>query len=160
MLSKMRGKSGAPGNKTVELLDGSALRSFWHGVRRHALLIRAIPALEKLGENDDERHGVAIVRRALEEPLRQIAYNAGHEGSVVVQAVKKEKKNGFNALTEVYEDLVKAGVVDPVKVTRSALQNAASIAGMILTTETLVVEKPEKKSAAPAGGHHDDHMDY
>ena len=123
-------------------------------------LIRAIPALENLGENDDERHGVAIVRRALEEPLRQIAFNAGVEGSVVVQQVKKEKKNGFNALTETYEDLVKAGVVDPVKVTRSALQNAASIASMILTTETLVAEKPEKKPAAPAGGHHDDHMDY
>ncbi len=124
--------------------------------------VRAIPVLDKLGENDDERHGVAIVRRALEEPLRQIAFNAGQEGSVVVQAVKSEKKKnyGFNALTEVYEDMVKAGVVDPVKVARSALQNAASIAGMILTTETLVVEKPEKKSAAPAGGHHDDHMDY
>ena len=72
---------------------------------------------------------------------------------------EKKKNHGFNALTEVYEDMVKAGVVDPVKVTRSALQNAASIASMILTTETLVAEKPEKKSAAPAGGH-DDHMDY
>ena len=120
--------------------------------------IAALPALEKLGENEDERNGVAIVRRALEQPLRQIAANAGLEGSIVVGNVKGQKKNyGFNALTETYEDLVKAGIVDPVKVSRSALQNAASIAGMILTTETLVVEKPEKKAAAAPGGHHDDY---
>jgi len=121
--------------------------------------LAAIPALANLGTGDDEKNGVAIVRRALEQPLRQIAANAGHEGSIVVGKVKGLKKNhGFNALTEVYEDLVKAGIVDPVKVSRSALQNAASIAGMILTTETLVVEKPEKKSApAGGGGHHDDY---
>lgn len=121
--------------------------------------LRAIPALDNLGENDDERHGVAIVRRALEEPLRQIADNAGLEGSVVVEKVKSlPERHGFNALTEDYEDLVKAGIVDPVKVARSALQNAASIAAMILTTETLVAEKPEKKKApAPGGG---EHMDY
>jgi len=110
-------------------------------------------ALDGLGDDDDVKHGVAIVRRALEEPLRQIAANAGLEGSVVVEKVKTlPKGQGFNALTEGYEDLVKAGIVDPVKVTRSALQNAASIAAMLLTTETLVVEKPEKKPAAPAGG--------
>lgn len=121
--------------------------------------LRAIPALDNLGENDDERHGVAIVRRALEEPLRQIADNAGLEGSVVVEKVKSlPERHGFNALTEDYEDLVKAGIVDPVKVARSALQNAASIAAMILTTETLVAEKPEKKKTpAPGGG---EHMDY
>src|SRR5205085_7837101 len=121
--------------------------------------VAAIPALAGLGSNPDEVNGVAIVRRALEAPLRQIAINAGMEGSVVVNQVKTAKKNhGFNALTETYEDLVKAGIVDPVKVTRSALQNAASIAGMILTTETLVCEKPEKKAApAGGGGHHDDY---
>jgi chaperonin GroEL len=121
--------------------------------------IMAIPALDKLGENEDEKNGVAIVRRALEQPLRQIAANAGLEGSIVVGNVKGQKKNyGFNALTEVYEDMLKAGIVDPVKVSRSALQNAATIAGMILTTETLVVEKPEKKAApAGGGGHHDDY---
>ncbi len=126
-------------------------------------LIAAQASLDKLvGADDDEKHGIAIVRRALEEPLRQIAQNAGLEGSVVVEKVRGLKKNhGFNARTEVYEDMLKAGIVDPVKVTRSALQNAASIAAMVLTTETLVCEKPEKKSAAPAGGGgHMDHMDY
>ncbi len=120
--------------------------------------LAAQKALDNLGETPDEQHGVAIVRRALEEPLRQIAQNAGWEGSVVVEKVKTlPKGHGFNALTEQFEDLVKAGVVDPTKVTRSALQNAASIAGMLLTTETLVVEKPEKKPApAPGGGG----MDY
>jgi chaperonin GroEL len=92
--------------------------------------------------------------------LRQIADNAGLEGSVVVEKVKGlPERHGFNALTEDYEDLVKAGIVDPVKVARSALQNAASIAAMILTTETLVAEKPEKKKA-PAGGAGGEHMDY
>ncbi|MGB9588032.1 MAG: TCP-1/cpn60 chaperonin family protein, partial [Armatimonadota bacterium] len=97
--------------------------------------------------------GVSIVRRALEEPLRQIAENAGLEGSVVVEKVKSlPKGHGLNALTEEYVDLAKAGIVDPVKVTRSALENAASIASMILTTESLIAEKPEKKPAPPAGG--------
>ncbi len=115
-------------------------------------LLNVQSALDKLPGGEDEQHGIAIVRRALEEPLRQIAENAGHEGSVVVNKVKTLKKgHGFNAATEEYGDMIKAGVVDPVKVTRSALQNAASIASLILTTETLVVEKPEKK-AAPAGG--------
>jgi len=120
--------------------------------------LRALSALDGLGTTPDERHGVAIVRRALEEPARQIAENAGLEGSVVVERIKSLPGNqGFNAETGEYEDLVAAGIVNPVKVERSALQNAASIAGMLLTTEALVVEKPEKKPAAPAGPHHDDY---
>jgi chaperonin GroEL len=125
-----------------------------------ATLINVIPALEGLGENADEKVGVAIVRRALEEPLRQIASNAGLEGSVVVEKVKGlPKGQGLNAATEEYVDLVKSGIVDPVKVTRSALENAASIASMVLTTEALVAEKPEKKSApaGPAGGGYPDY---
>jgi len=115
--------------------------------------INILPKLENIGVTDDEKVGAAIVRRALEEPLRQIAENAGYEGSVVVERVKHEKVGvGFNALTEEYTDMVKAGVVDPVKVTRSALENAASIGALILTTESLIAEKPEPKSAAPAGG--------
>ncbi|MHB1456270.1 MAG: chaperonin GroEL [Armatimonadota bacterium] len=127
-----------------------------------ATLISIIPALDGLGENDDEKVGVAIVRRALEEPLRQIAANAGLEGSVVVEKVKNlPKGQGLDAATEQYVDLMKAGIVDPVKVTRSALQNAASIAAMILTTEGLVAEKPEKKSApAMPGGGGGDYGDY
>ena len=127
-----------------------------------ATLISIIPALDGLGENDDERVGVAIVRRALEEPLRQIAANAGLEGSVIVEKVKNlPKGQGLDAATEQYVDLMKAGIVDPVKVTRSALQNAASIAAMILTTEGLVAEKPEKKSApAMPGGGGGDYGDY
>jgi chaperonin GroEL len=110
--------------------------------------LNVIPALNGIGETPDEQHGVAIVRRALEEPLRQIAGNAGLEGSVVVERVKNMEKGwGLDALTGEYVDMVKAGIVDPVKVTRSALQNAASIAGMLLTTEALVVEKPEKKES-------------
>ncbi len=125
-----------------------------------ATLINAIPALEGLGATDDEKVGVTIVRRALEEPLRQIASNAGLEGSVVVEKVKNlPQGQGLNAATEEYVDLVKAGIVDPVKVTRSALENAASIASMILTTEGLVAEKPEKKApAAPAGGGYGEDM--
>jgi chaperonin GroEL len=97
--------------------------------------------------------GVNIVRRALEEPLRHIANNAGHEGSIVVQKVGEGKAAfGFNALTEAYEDLVKAGVIDPAKVSRTALENASSIAGLLLTTEALVAEIPEEKPAPPAGG--------
>jgi len=125
-----------------------------------ATLINVIPALDGLGENADEKVGVSIVRRALEEPLRQIAGNAGLEGSVVVEKVKSlPKGQGLDAITEQYVDLTKAGIVDPVKVTRSALENAASIAAMILTTEGLVAEKPEKKPAAaggPPGGYGED----
>ncbi|MCX6345372.1 MAG: chaperonin GroEL [Armatimonadetes bacterium] len=115
--------------------------------------ISIIPTLEGVGETADEKVGVAIVRRALEEPLRQIAENAGFEGSIVVERVKHEKPGiGFNAATEEYVDMVKAGIVDPVKVTRCALENAASIGSLILTTEILIAEKPEPKGSAPAMG--------
>ncbi|HEY4003471.1 MAG TPA: chaperonin GroEL [Candidatus Xenobia bacterium] len=117
--------------------------------------INALHALDGLKLEGDELVGSQIVRRALEEPLRQIANNSGMEGSVVVEKVKSLKKgHGFNAVTFEYVEMVKAGIVDPVKVTRSALQNAASIAAMVLTTETMVCEKPKnesKKGASPAG---------
>jgi chaperonin GroEL len=115
-------------------------------------LLRAQTSIDKLrGGTDDEKTGRQIVRRALEEPLRQIAINAGAEGGVVVERVRSEAGNiGFNAQTGVYEDLVVAGVIDPAKVTRSTLQNAASIAALLLTTEALVAERKEKE---PAGGH-------
>ena len=119
-------------------------------------LIRAQIALDKVKGTDDEKIGVDIVRRALEEPIRMIAQNAGAEGSIVVARVResKDKNFGYNAASDTYEDLVKAGVIDPTKVTRTALQNAASIAGLLLTTECVVVEKKEEKSgaAAPPGG--------
>jgi len=121
-------------------------------------LVRAAKVLEKFqinkeGEGDsDEQIGVNIVRRALEEPLRQIVQNAGKEGAVVVERVRAEKNDsfGFNAQTETYEDLVKAGVIDPAKVTRTALQNAASIAGLMLTTEAMVSELPDDDKGSPA----------
>ena len=116
--------------------------------------IRAVDSLTKLkGSNNDETTGIQIVKRALEEPLRQIVVNSGIEGSIVVQKIKEGKADyGFNARTEVYENLLAAGVIDPTKVTRIALENAASIAGMLLTTEAVVADKPEpKSSAAPAG---------
>ncbi len=118
-------------------------------------LIRALPALEKMKlEDEDEQLGVLILRKALEAPLRQLAANAGLEGSIVVEQVKAAKKEvGYNVATDEYTDLVKDGVIDPTKVTRSALQNAASIAGLLLTTEALVTEKPEKEEKAPAGPH-------
>ena len=108
----------------------------------------------------DEKIGAQIVLRSLEEPLRQIVANAGEEGAVVVAKVleSKDQHFGYNAATGVFENLVKAGVIDPTKVTRTALQNAASIAGLLLTTEALVVEIPEPK-AAPAGGGHGGGMD-
>jgi chaperonin GroEL len=119
-------------------------------------LVRAQAVLEKVRGTEDEKIGVEIVRRALEEPIRMIAQNAGAEGSIVVSRVKesKEKNFGYNAANDTYEDLVKAGVIDPTKVTRTALQNAASIAGLLLTTECVVVEKKEDKPApaAPPGG--------
>jgi chaperonin GroEL len=114
--------------------------------------INAIPALDKIPAEGDEFTGINIIRRALEEPVRLIAENAGLEGSVVVEHLKNEPVGvGFNALTEVYEDMVKAGIVDPAKVTRSALQNAASISAMFLTTEAVVCDLPEKESAVPGG---------
>ena len=122
-----------------------------------ATLVSIIPSLDSLNLEGDERVGVNIVRRALEEPLRQIAQNAGLEGSVVVQMVKSlPAGHGLNALTEEYVDLVAAGIVDPVKVTRSALQNASSIAGMILSTNSLIVEKKQKSKPGAGGDDHDD----
>jgi len=116
-------------------------------------MIRCIPALDKMELTGDELIGVNIVRRAMEEPLRQIVNNAGLEGSIIVEKVKGEKKAvGFNAATEKYEDLFEAGVVDPTKVTRSALQNASSVAGLLLTTEALVTEIPEKKGNKAGAG--------
>jgi chaperonin GroEL len=131
-------------------------------------LIRCLPAIEALKLSDaDEQIGVEIVKRAIESPLRTLANNAGVEGSVIVQEVRKRKGNdGYNVATGEYEDLVKAGVVDPKKVTRSALQNASSIAGLLLTTECLITEAPEKEKKAAGGGGHHDHgggmggMDY
>lgn len=116
--------------------------------------LRAIQALESLkGVNEDETTGISIVKRALEEPMRQIVENAGIEGSIVVQKVKEGKGDfGFNARTEVYENLLKAGVIDPTKVTRIALENAASIAGMLLTTECVVADKPKKEEPHMHGG--------
>src|SRR5436309_12046942 len=119
-------------------------------------LLRCLPAIENLKvTDDDERIGRDIVKRALESPTRELANNAGVEGSVVVEEVRRRSGNeGYNVSTGEYEDLVKAGVVDPKKVTRTALQNAASIAGLLLTTECLVTEVPEKEKKAPMlGGH-------
>jgi chaperonin GroEL len=111
-------------------------------------LVRSLAALEALKFEDDRRYGVNILRRAVEEPLRQIAQNAGVEGSIVLEKVKAGNATfGFNAATLEYEDLVKAGVIDPTKVVRSALQNASSVAGLMLTTEALVAEKPKKEKA-------------
>ena len=114
-------------------------------------LIRAIVALDDLKLEHEEMIGLNILRRALEEPLRQIVQNAGYEGSVIVEGLKQRKGNeGFNAATGEYVDLVKAGIIDPTKVTRSALENAASAASMLLTTEAVITEIPKKDE--PAGG--------
>jgi chaperonin GroEL len=116
--------------------------------------IRAIESLEGLkGINEDETTGIQIVKRAIEEPLRQIVVNSGIEGSIVVQKVKEGQGDfGFNARTEVYENLYAAGVIDPTKVTRIALENAASIAGMLLTTECVIADKPKKEEPHAHGG--------
>jgi chaperonin GroEL len=117
--------------------------------------VRAQKALKSLKLDDtDEQIGVGIISRAIEEPIRMIVQNAGGEGSIVIEKVRnsKEANFGYNALTDEYENLVEAGVIDPTKVTRTALQNAASIAGLLLTTEALIVEKKEEKNGAPAGG--------
>jgi len=122
-------------------------------------LIRASASLANLRVSEDEKVGVRIIQKALEEPLRWIVSNAGAEGSVVLDKVKNGKGAfGFNAATEEYEDLVKAGIVDPTKVVRTALQNAASVAGLMITTEAMIADKPEKKKDAPAMPH--DHDDY
>jgi chaperonin GroEL len=117
-------------------------------------LLRCVPALEKLKLHDDEAIGVNIVKRALEEPLRQIAQNAGHEGALVVGRVRESKDEnfGFNAETGEFGDLVKAGVIDPAKVTRLALQNAASIVSLMLTTEVLIADAKGEEKMATAGG--------
>jgi chaperonin GroEL len=126
-------------------------------------LLRASKALDNLKMDGDEQIGVNIIRRACEEPVRQITGNAGHEGAVVIGQIRaaNDANHGFNAATGVFEDLVKSGVIDPTKVTRSALQNASSISALMLTTEAMIAEIPEKKSAAPAGpGGHGPDMDY
>jgi len=113
--------------------------------------LRALPALDKLKLSDVEQIGLNIVKKALEEPLRMIAANAGMEGSIVVEKVKEKKGSfGFNARTDKYEDMIAAGVIDPTKVTRFALQNAASVASLMLTTQCMIADKPEEKSAMPA----------
>jgi chaperonin GroEL len=120
-------------------------------------LIRASAGLGNLRVSDDEKVGVRIVQKSLEEPLRWIAQNAGLDGAVVLDKVKNGKGAfGFNAATEEYEDLVKAGIVDPTKVVRTALQNAASVAGLLITTEAMIAEKPEKKKEMPAMPHGDE----
>ena len=121
-------------------------------------LLRSVPALEKMKLDGDQQFGVNIVRRACEEPIRLIAENAGVEGSIVVDKVRTAKaSNGYNAATDEYVDLVDAGVIDPTKVTRCALQNAASVAGLMLTTEVTVTDLPEEKKEAAMGGHGHDH---
>jgi chaperonin GroEL len=120
-----------------------------------AALLRAIASLDKLSPaNDDQKVGVGIVRRALQHPVRQIAENAGADGSIVAGKLleSKDKNLGFDAQAGEYVDMFKAGIIDPVKVVRVALQDAASVAGLLITTEAMVAEKPEPKSAMPAGG--------
>ena len=125
--------------------------------RSGVALLRCVKAVEAVKAEGDEAVGVGIIKRALEEPLRQIAGNAGHEGAVVLGKVREMKADeGFNALTDTYENLVEAGVIDPTKVVRYALQNAASIASLLLTTEAIVCEisegKGEKSPAGMGGG--------
>ena len=126
-------------------------------------LLRAASALSGLKVPGDEQIGLDIIRRACEEPVRQISGNAGFEGAIVIEKIRNHKDHnfGFNAANGEYEDLVKSGVIDPTKVTRSALQNAASIAALMLTTEAMICEIPEKKSAQSGGpGGHGPEMDY
>src|SRR5262249_39998892 len=126
-------------------------------------LLRAQKKLDELSFTGERAQGVATVRRAIEEPLRQIAANAGLEPSVVVSKIKEGKDDfGLNAANEKFENLLKVGVIDSTKVVRMALQNAASVAGMMITTEAAIADKPEKKKAAAGGGHghsHDDDFD-
>ncbi|MBM3758954.1 MAG: chaperonin GroEL [Acidobacteria bacterium] len=125
-------------------------------------LLRASAALAGLSLAGDEAIGVNIIKRACEEPVRQISGNAGFEGATIVEKIKAQSdaKYGFNAATGTFEDMIAAGVIDPAKVTRSALQNSSSISGLMLTTEAMICEIPEKKAAAPAGGGHGPEMDY
>ena len=114
-------------------------------------LVRCIDAVKKLKLEGDEQIGVDIVKRSMEEPIRQLAANAGLEGSVIVQRVKQEKTNvGYDITQDEYVDMISAGVIDPTKVTRSALQNACSIAALLLTTECLIADKPEKEEKMPS----------
>jgi len=125
-------------------------------------LLRASKVLRDLKLGGDEQIGVDIVRRASEEPLRQIVSNSGNEGAIVVERIRENSNPnyGYNAANDQYEDLVKSGVIDPTKVTRTALQNASSIASLMLTTEAMVAEIPEKKSAPAPGPHGPEGMDY
>ena len=126
-------------------------------------LLRAADALDsRLKLEADEKTGLDLVRRAAEEPLRQIVGNGGFEGAIVIEKIPANQNPnfGFNAATDQYGDLVQEGVIDPTKVTRTALENAASIAGLMLTTEALVCEIPEKKAPMPPGGPHGPDMDY
>ena len=117
-------------------------------------LLRGQAALDGLKVSDEQKAGVQIIRRALEEPLRMISQNAGLEGSIVVNKVREGKDDyGYNAATDTYGALLGMGVIDPVKVVRTALQNAASVAGLMLTTECLVAERPKEEKAAAGGGH-------
>ena len=119
--------------------------------------MRSLAALEKLTFDGDKQFGVNIIRRAIEEPLRQIVANAGLEGSIVVNKVLEGKGDyGFNAATETYENLIAAGVIDPAKVVRFALQNAASVTGLMLTTEAMIAELPKKDEGGASGGHSHD----
>ena len=116
-------------------------------------LLRAERSLEGLGGTDEEKAGVNIIRRALEYPLRRIAENAGIDGSIVIDKVRNGKGSfGFNARTEEYEDLIKAGVIDPTKVVRTAIQNAASVASLLLTTEAMIAEKPDENAGGGMPG--------
>jgi len=125
-------------------------------------LLRAAEAIDGLKLDGDEQIGAQIVRRALEAPLRQIAINAGVDGSIVVQNIRTQKNRnwGYNAATGEYQDLIEAGVIDPAKVTSTALQNAASVATLLLTTEALVSVVPEKKKGGGGHGHDDMDMDF
>ncbi|MBV8896762.1 MAG: chaperonin GroEL, partial [Acidobacteriaceae bacterium] len=125
-------------------------------------LLRASSKLDTVKADGDEQIGVQIIRRACEEPVRQIVGNAGHEGAIVIEKIRSnsDANHGFNAATGQFEDLVGSGVIDPTKVTRSALQNASSISALMLTTEAMIAEIPEKKAAAPAPGGHGPEMDY
>jgi chaperonin GroEL len=118
-------------------------------------LLRAQSAIEKLNVSEEQQTGVSIIRRALEEPIRQIANNAGLEGSIVVEKVRTGKGSnfGYNAAKDEYTDLIEDGIIDPTKVVRTALQNAASVAGLMLTTEAIVVERKEDKPATPSMPH-------
>ena len=143
-------------NSEVEMKEKATRAAIEEGVVAGGgtTYIRALEALEGLkGDNADEQTGINIVKRAIEEPLRQIVFNAGGEGAVVVQKVREGKGDfGYNARKDEFEDLRAAGIIDPAKVSRVALENAASIAGLFLTTECLIVDKPAPEPAMPMGG--------